>query len=81
MQIEGDAQSGRRIPIEGACPMCGRREVVEVWQTLRAKPLGSHSLSGSQVKFSARSIWRYECYACGASGEATPTGDEGEPRP
>lgn len=55
-----------------ACPVCKTRDVVDVWQVLEAKPIGSFSLAGAQMKFSARSSWRYECTNCGATGSAEP---------
>jgi predicted RNA-binding Zn-ribbon protein involved in translation (DUF1610 family) len=55
-----------------ACPVCGVRNVVEVRRVLRAKPLGTFSLAGTQMKFSARDGWEYRCTNCGAQGPAEP---------
>jgi hypothetical protein len=55
-----------------ACPRCGTAGRVEVRQVLRAKPPGSHSLAGSQLKVSAVAGWEFRCLACGASGPAEP---------
>lgn len=54
------------------CPKCKVRYVVEVRPVLAAKPLGTFSLSGAQMKVSARDTWEYRCTNCGATGEAEP---------
>lgn len=55
-----------------ACPACHERYVVQVREVLAAKPLGTFSLAGSQMKFSAVRTWVYRCTACGTSGGAEP---------
>lgn len=39
---------------------------------LVAKPVGSFSLAGNQLKFSAREVWVYRCLGCKAEGPAAP---------
>jgi hypothetical protein len=53
-----------------ACPNCGRRHVLNVHRVLEAKPLGSHSLSGNQLKVTAVAKTRATCSDCGASRDA-----------
>lgn len=65
----------RRVRTSTACPVCGTRHAADVWRVLVAKPVGSFSLSGAQVKFSATGGWRYECTKCGATGPAEPKRD------
>jgi predicted RNA-binding Zn-ribbon protein involved in translation (DUF1610 family) len=55
-----------------ACPECGVRDVVDVWQVLEVQPPGTYSLAGAQTKVTARPAWRFECTNCGASGKAAP---------
>lgn len=55
-----------------ACPVCSTRYVIQVRRVLRAKPLGTFSLSGTQMKVSVRDGWEYRCTACGAEGLAEP---------
>lgn len=55
-----------------ACPACGVRDVIEVRRVLRAKPLGTFSLAGTQMKFSVVEDWEYRCTNCGAQGPAEP---------
>lgn len=55
--------------VEGTpCPHCGEKTLELSWRIV-AKPLGSFSLSGSQLKFSANEIPFIQCLACGSSGE------------
>lgn len=53
------------------CPTCGHLGL-ELRPGLRARPLGSHSLAGSQMKVSARTVLRWHCTSadCDASGPA-----------
>ena len=59
-------------PEETPCPTCGHVGL-ELGETLRARPLGSFSLAGAQMKVSARMELRWSCLAedCEASGPAT----------
>jgi ribosomal protein L37E len=52
------------------CATCGA--LVELRRYLQAKPLGTFSLSGSQLKVSAYERWEARCTACGFTGPATP---------
>lgn len=60
-------------PFEGIpCRKCGAKELRLEWRnTLTAKPLGTHSLSGSQLKVSATAgSWPWcVCGACGAESK------------
>jgi len=66
------ADSPQRLRSSTACPECGTRHVVDVWQVLAVRPHGTYSLAGCQTKFAARPGWRYECTSCGATGSAEP---------
>lgn len=44
-------------PMDVPCPHCGQ-QTLRIEHRLEAKPLGTHSLSGSQMKVSAMS-WPY----------------------
>jgi len=46
------------------CPQCGGESTVEVERGLRARPLGSHSLAGAQMKVSAREVAVATCTNC-----------------
>lgn len=50
------------------CPRCGGK--VELCRYLEAKPIGSFSLAGAQMKFSARELWKFRCNACGCNGRS-----------
>lgn len=50
------------------CPRC-QNEGFSVEWVLRARPLGSFSLSGSQVKFSAVELPVLTCLGCGLEAE------------
>lgn len=50
---------------ESPCPSCKVVGTLALGEQLVASPLGSHSLSGSQVKFSARHQPVLTCSACG----------------
>lgn len=67
-----DLLDGAVIPVTSACPSCGLRGQVTVRKILRAKPVGSFSLAGVQMKFSAYEDLEAACGACGASGPAAP---------
>lgn len=54
-----------------ACPGCGARDAVYVREVFTAKPVGSFSLAGAQMKFSATRSLVYECSLCGDTGPAT----------
>jgi len=54
------------------CPRCGQSGRLEVRQVLRAKPLGTWSLAGAQLKFPASVGWEFRCGACGGTGPASP---------
>lgn len=53
-----------------ACPACGVRYAVYVREVFTAKPIGSFSLAGAQMKFSAIRSLVYECSLCGDTGPA-----------
>jgi hypothetical protein len=46
------------------CPVCGEKSLTLSYQ-IAAKPIGSFSLSGQQMKFSA---FRYAAVTCGTDG-------------
>lgn len=58
------------------CPHC---TAVELWLGTRliAKPIGTHSLAGGQLKVTARWGGVVTCRACGAGGEVTDV-EEGD---
>lgn len=60
-------------PVSGSCPECGA-EKLRIKMRLRAAPVGSFSLAGAQVKFSA-SGWPY--LVCGGCGIFTPAKQKG----
>jgi rRNA maturation endonuclease Nob1 len=49
------------------CPACGSPEV-KVRQVFTAKPIGSFSLAGMQMKVTGTWAWQYRCFGCGDSG-------------
>lgn len=49
------------------CPRCQRRNEMEVRGVLAVKPVGSFSLAGNGIKFSAQSLAQMACNACGWS--------------
>lgn len=53
---------------EMPCPKCGELGMTLTWQ-LTARPLGTFSLSGSQLKFSATEIPVIYCPHCGLYAE------------
>lgn len=62
--------AGLSLRASTACPSCDVRHVVDLRQTLEAKPPGTYSLSGAQTKVAATESWSYVCTNCGASGKA-----------
>lgn len=58
-------------PCTAHCPKCGK-QTVEVRQVLRAKKLGTFSLSGVNMKFPVELGWEYRCTSCKATGPAEP---------
>ena len=58
---------GEGVPLDGAlCKRCGSEDFRVVYK-LEARPLGTFSLSGHQMKFSAQQ-WPYAvCQGCGAT--------------
>jgi hypothetical protein len=50
------------------CPWCGNR-TLHIGEELRAKPIGSYSLSGTQMKVSAYTFPILVCHACGLEVE------------
>lgn len=63
---------GSVLATASACPSCGVRGSVELTIILQAKPVGTFSLAGQQMKFSAARTARYDCTECGATGPAQP---------
>jgi hypothetical protein len=60
----------RKVAAAAACPLCGLTGCISIAWRLVAKPLGSFSLSGSQMKLSAnRSLWA-TCSTPGCGMEA-----------
>ncbi len=49
------------------CPQCRTQGTISVRLVLVAKPLGSFSLAGEQMKVSARRAAVAECSSCGLS--------------
>lgn len=56
-----------------SCPQCEAVGTLSVQWKLVARPLGSHSLAGAQVKLSARETPHLECSACEFSEAGEPT--------
>jgi DNA-directed RNA polymerase subunit RPC12/RpoP len=54
------------------CPKCLSVDGLEVRRDFRAKPLGSFSIAGAQMKVVGGFAWQYRCTACGATGDAQP---------
>ncbi len=50
-----------------SCPQCAKHGLVIDWR-LVARPVGSYSLAGVQMKFSAREEPWLRCPACGVEG-------------
>jgi hypothetical protein len=49
---------------ESPCPVCGAHGTLRLSQTLQAKPLGTFSLAGAQMKVSAQLRPVLSCTAC-----------------
>jgi hypothetical protein len=49
---------------ESSCPACGAADTLQLDQALETQPIGSFSLAGAQMKFSARSRPRLTCSVC-----------------
>jgi hypothetical protein len=52
---------------ESPCPRCGASGTLSIRERLQAKPPGTHSLAGGQMKVSARSVPVLGCSDCGLS--------------
>lgn len=50
-------------------PECGGVGLV-VEELLEARPLGTYSVAGAQLKVAARAMLRWRCETCGNSGPA-----------
>ncbi len=46
------------------CPGCGAQNTVQVSRGLRARPIGSFSLAGNQMKFSVNEVAVATCTQC-----------------
>jgi hypothetical protein len=57
-----------------SCPQCEAVGTLSVEWKLVARPIGSHSLAGAQVKVSAQDTPHLVCSECGFSKAASPTG-------
>jgi hypothetical protein len=56
------------------CPACGAGPgTLSITERMRAKPLGSHSLSGAQMKVSATLLPVLHCSACSLEREGRYT--------
>lgn len=66
-----------RLRVSSACPSCGTRHVVDVRQTLTAKPDGTYSIAGAWPKVVASETWIYHCTSCGTTGNAASPGNSG----
>lgn len=54
------------------CPECKMRNVVDVREAFILADVGTFSLAGSGLNFSARKAWLYKCSSCGAQGTGEP---------
>jgi hypothetical protein len=68
--------AGDELLVSTACPGCGTRFALLVRCGLQASPVGSHSLSGSQMKASARLASLLRCVRCDWTGTGEPKGAE-----
>lgn len=50
------------------CPSCGGQGTMTLVEKFVARPLGSHSLAGAQIKVSAVKAMVVSCSGCGKSG-------------
>jgi hypothetical protein len=67
------AEEWTPLPDEVPCPACGVTGKLSLRTVFRAQPIGSYSLAGAQMKFSARREREFKCAACGATGSVVPT--------
>ena len=58
--------------VSTACPGCNTRFALLMRLGLAAKPLGTFSLSGTQMKVSARTAYLLRCTVCPWTGEGDP---------
>jgi hypothetical protein len=70
--LPADYKQGNWVPATNPCPECAEAGWMEVREVLVAKPLGTFSLSGTQMKVSASWGWEFRCGKCGATGSAAP---------
>ncbi len=74
--MDGNTEAGtQRLPVlraSTACPTCRKRHVLDIKAILQARPLGTYSLAGAQVKVSAVMVWRAVCTTvdCGFTARA-----------
>jgi hypothetical protein len=61
------------------CPDCGSDGTISVWPVLVAKPLGTFSLAGAQMKVSAVQAAVARCSACEFTVNGHPEGDTYSP--
>lgn len=54
------------MKVDNPCPWCGIR-ALHIGEELQAKPVGSYSLSGAQIKVSAQVVPILECGNCDLS--------------
>jgi predicted RNA-binding Zn-ribbon protein involved in translation (DUF1610 family) len=54
--------------VPAPCPNC-QQPTLHIEEKLKARPLGSFSLAGAQMKFSARAGVFLVCRSCGAEAE------------
>lgn len=59
--------NGDRTPVPKACPDCGQTGGLTIGTRLVARPLGTWSLAGAQMKTSARTMAELACSRCGMS--------------
>jgi len=70
--LSADYKQGDWVPATNPCPVCGEAGGMGVRERLVARPIGSFSLAGAQMKVSANWRWEYRCSLCDACGEAEP---------
>lgn len=60
------------LDVSTPCPSCGK-VTLKVKKVLKAKPIGSFSLSGQMMKFSAKETWKLRCTndECDWNGEGS----------
>lgn len=67
------------MPLPHPCPECGTTGSLNVRTMFAAKPFGSLSLAGVQVKTEARKVAEVTCSHCGASRRGRLDGVEVAP--